>query len=127
MEPLTSKELDALAKELPVIKAWVAAVEAELLRRLEAEEQFDYVAYVPKRPSRLWNPEIDPVTILRKFANLSVVAPRTPLSPSQAEKTLGKLVYKDALAKHVVKVSSGMTLDFITPKTENLKAPLCKS
>lgn len=109
---MTPAEMDKLAKELPYVKAWVQAAEAELLRLLEAGEVLNNVALEPTRPMRKWEPGLDVVGFLSQFGSLDAVAPRKALSPPEAEKALGKKVYQDQIAKSVVKVSSGMRLTF---------------
>ena len=121
---LTNKQLDELAFHLPHVKAWVKAVEDELLKALEEGVQFSNVGLEPKQARRRWievmedGTPFDVLKFLRKFSRLDVVAPRVPLSPSEAEKTLGKLVYKDKCAEYVVKQSSGMKLAYSHPETE---------
>jgi hypothetical protein len=109
---MTNKELDRLAADLPHVKAWVSAVENELVAQLEAGVDFHNVKLVPKRATRKWLESIDPIALLRKFSKLDIVAPRKPLSPSEAEKTLGKKLYRDKLAESVSAVSSGMKLAY---------------
>ncbi len=109
---LTDKDLDDLAATLPHIKAWIAAVEAEIFSQLEHGVEFHNVKLVPKRATRKWLEGLDPLKLLRKFSKLDVVAPRVPLSPSQAEKTLGKKLYREKLAEHVSAVSSGTRLAY---------------
>lgn len=116
MKQLTDEQLDALAAELPLIKAWVAAVEARLIERLEAGVKFRHAELVPKRATRKWSTDLSPEELLERltaFADLDTVAPRSLLSPAQAEKTLGKKIYQDFLAELVTQESSGTTLRFI--------------
>jgi hypothetical protein len=109
---MTDAELDKLAFELPFVKAWVAAVEDELKSRAEAGSGFENVFLEPTRPTRKWDG--DPLPLLLRFAPLDTVAPREPLSPAQAQKTLGKKLYDEYLIKSVVSQSSGMKLTFRT-------------
>lgn len=116
MEQLTDEQLDALAAELPLVKAWVAAVESRLTERLEAGVEFRHAELAPKRAIRKWKIGLSSEELLEKltaFADLDTVAPRSPLSPAQAEKTLGKKVYRDSLAELVTQESSGTTLRLI--------------
>lgn len=113
MKPLTDEQLDLLAAELPLVKAWVSAIESRLLERLEEGVEFEHAKLVPKRALRKWSTDLGPeelVALLTDFADLDIVAPRSPLSPSQAEKALGKKVYQGHLAEHVTQEPSGMTL-----------------
>ncbi len=116
MEQLTDEQLDTLAAELPLVKAWVAAVERRLSERLEAGVEFDHARLVPKRAIRKWTTDLSPEELLVRltaFADLDTVAPRSTLSPAQTEKTLGKKVYQDSLAELVTQESSGTTLRLI--------------
>src|SRR5690606_25123724 len=116
MKQLTDEQLDALAAELPLVKAWVAAVEGRLIERLEAGVKFNHAELVPKRATRKWISDLSREELLERltaFADLDTVAPRSLLSPAQAEKTLGKKTYQDFLAELVTQESSGTTLRFI--------------
>jgi hypothetical protein len=93
MSNLTTEQLDELAYHLPHVKAWVKAVEAELLRRLRQGDEMENVSLGDTLGNRTWKDDCDPLKILRKFSRLDVIAPRKVLSPTQAEKTLGKSVY----------------------------------
>ncbi len=115
---LTDDELDELASQLPHVKAWTKAVEDELLRALEAGTVFKNVSLEPKSATRKWESSFDALATLRKFSDLDVVAPRVPLTPTQAEKILGKSLYVDRLAEFVVRQSSGMKLTYSHPETE---------
>lgn len=107
---MTNRQLDILAADLPFVKAWVSAVEDTLKAQLEAGETFVNVKLEPTRPTRNWVEGLDVLKILRKFSRLDVVAPRKVLSPSQAEKTLGRPLYRDKLAQFVASISSGVKL-----------------
>lgn len=119
MSNLTSEQLDELAYHLPHVKAWVKAVEAELLRRLRQGDEMENVALGDTLGNRAWRDDIDPLKVLRKFSRLDVIAPRKPLSPTQAEKTLGKQLYADKLAEFVHRPVTPMSkLVFSHPETE---------
>lgn len=115
---MTDEQLDALALDLPGIKAWIAAVEKDIEKALKDGATFTNAELVPKRANRAWQAGLDVLALLRKFSKLDVVAPRVPLSPSAAEKTLGKSVYSDGLAKFVVRESSGMKLAYKSTEVE---------
>lgn len=119
MTQLTSVDLDRLAAELPLVKAWVTAVETMIEARLNAGEVFGNAQLVPKNAIRKWSDGFDVTTLLTQFSPLDVVAPRIPLSPSQAEKVLGRTIYRNEIAEHVVKESSGLRLAYTsTTQTE---------
>jgi Protein of unknown function (DUF2800) len=110
---LTPEELDDLAYHLPHVKAWIAAVEARLTKALNEGIELKNVTLVPTQPRRYWIQEgKDLIATLRKFSKLDVVAPRTPLTPAQAEKTLGKKLFAAKLAELTVRTSSGVKLHF---------------
>lgn len=109
---MTNEELDQLAADIPYLKAWLSAVEKEVKKALEGGAEFDNAALEPTRPTRKWEKDLDVIQLLRKFSPLHTVAPRSPLSPAQAEKTLGKTVFTDHLSQHVVSESSGVKVTF---------------
>lgn len=119
MSLMTNEELNRLAADLPFIKSWVKAVEDEVKLALEQGAEFSNAKLEPTRPTRKWVDGLDILKLLRKFSKLDVVAPRVPLSPAQAEKTLGKKLFKDKLAESVVSQSSGLKLTFSTKELEN--------
>jgi hypothetical protein len=115
---LTDEQLDKLALDLPHVKAWVKAVEAEILRRLRAGEEMENVTLGDTLGNRAWKDDCDPMKLLRKFSRLDVIAPRKPLSPTQAEKTLGRTIY-EKLAQFVHRPVTPMSkLVFSHPETE---------
>lgn len=114
METLDTKELDELAQELPLIKLWVAAVEAEIERRLLEGEVFKFAAMRDKQAIRKWDDSIDMQEILTDYMPLEVAAPRVPLTPSKVEKMLGRAKF-ESLVQYVRKESSGQTLGFVNP------------
>jgi hypothetical protein len=121
MQPpgLTAEELDELAYHVPHVKAWLKAVEERLEAAINKGMELKNVSLVPTQPRRNWIHEgKDLITILRKFSKLDVVAPRTPLSPAQAEKTLGKKLFAAKLAGYVVRTSSGVKLQYATEDNE---------
>jgi hypothetical protein len=111
-ELMTNEELDALAKRIPTIKAWVAAVEKEIQKAIEEGHEFENVRIVPTRPTRMWRDDVDPIKVLRKFLKLDLAAPRKALTPAQAEEALGKKAFKEKVAEFVTSKSSGTKLDY---------------
>lgn len=112
MTPMTDEQMDQLASVIPLLKAWVSATETELRTRLESGSKFQSVSLVPSRATRKWETPSKIVETLKNFADLDVVAPRTPLSPAQAEKQFGRSVYQKELSKHVVQESTGTSLKY---------------
>lgn len=116
---MTAEQLDDLAFHLPHVKAWIKAVEERLALAINHGIELKNVSLVPTNPMRKWTQEgKDLIDLLRKFSKLDVVAPRTPLSPAQAEKTLGKRLYADKLAGFVIRTSSGVKLTYTHEEKE---------
>lgn len=111
-ELMTNEELDEFALRIPTIKAWLSAVEAEIARAIDAGHEFENVSLVPTRPSRVWVDDVDPVKILRKFLKLDQAAPRSVLSPAQAEKAVGAKLFREKIADFVTSKSSGTKLEY---------------
>jgi hypothetical protein len=109
---MTNEELDDLARRLPTIKAWIAAVEAEIQKAIEEGHEFENVELVPTRPTRVWRDEVDPIKVLRKFLKMDQAAPRKALTPAQAEEALGKKAFKEKVAEFVTSKSSGTKLAY---------------
>ena len=109
MSKFTDEELDQLARELPHVEAWVKAVKAELLSRLRQGSEMENVCLGDTLGNRAWKDDCDPLKILRKFSRLDVIAPRKALSPTQAEKTLGKSLYAEKLAQFVHRPVTAMS------------------
>jgi len=119
LSTLTDKQLDELAAQVPFVRSWLKAVEELISLRLDNGAELTNVFLVPTQPRRYWTKEGDDLlTLLRKFSKLDVVAPRVPLSPTQAEKTLGKKLFAAKLSEFVVKQSSGTKLAYATEETE---------
>jgi hypothetical protein len=93
MTLLTNEQLDELAFEIPHIKAWLKAVEKEIQDALAEGAELKNAKLEPRLGNRKWVAGADVLKALRKFARLDIVAPRVPLSPTQAEKTLGRNAY----------------------------------
>ena len=116
---LTPEQLDELAFHIPHVKAWLKAAEATLQSAINRGVELKNVELVPTRPTRYWTIEGKVLMdTLRKFSKLDVVAPRVPLSPAQAEKTLGKKLFGAKLAGFVVRRSSGVKLAYSNEETE---------
>lgn len=111
---MTNEDLDRVAAFLPEMKAWIAAVEAELLLALEAGADFQNACLEPIRPTRKWQEGLDIIHLLEEISDLDTIAPRKALSPAQAEKALGRALYREHVAGFVTNESSGMKLVFTT-------------
>jgi hypothetical protein len=111
--PELLEQMNLLAINMPLVKTWVEAVEKKLTEMLEAGVELPNAYLAPKRPSRKWHLEGEELILyLTKFSSLDVVAPRKPLSPSEAEKVLGKKLYVAEMAEQVYKESSGLALRY---------------
>jgi hypothetical protein len=116
---LTPAQLDELAFHIPHVKAWLKAAEATLQSAINKGVELKNVHLEPTQPRRQWT--IGGKVLmdtLKKFSKLDVVAPRVPLSPAQAEKTLGKKLYGAKLAGFVTRISSGVKLVYSNDETE---------
>jgi len=111
---MTNQDLDRIAVDLPIMKAWIAAVEAEILEALQSGAEFQHARLEPIRPVRKWQEGLDMVPLLLRFSDLDTVAPRKALTPAQAEKALGRNSYRENIAGFVTNASSGMKLVFTT-------------
>lgn len=111
-EPLTDQELDLLAAKLLLIKHWIKAVEAELIKRIpDSEHDFVHVSVSLGLGNRAWKDEEQALAALATLeSDTDMIAPRKVLSPTQAEKALGKKAYKEFLAAHVIRPSTGWKL-----------------
>jgi hypothetical protein len=113
MKPLTDEQLDSLAGMLPLIKAWVSAVEEQIELRLTEGASFKHVGLASKKAIRKWKDSEEMIRVLQNLADLDLVAPRSPLPPAQAEKKLGRVCYMQNLSEYVLQESSGVTLKYI--------------
>jgi hypothetical protein len=106
--------LDDLAGKMPLIKAWVAAIDTKIEELLIEGHAFENATLAPKRATRKWYLEGDAlIDLLSMYAPLDKVAPRVPLSPSQMEKEIGKKLYIAEMAEQVFSESSGLGLKYI--------------
>lgn len=116
---LSDAELDELASHVPFVKAWLKAVEDKIKSALDNGAELANVSLIPTQARRLWSKDgKDLIILLRKFSKLDVVAPRVPLSPAQAEKTLGKKLFAEKLSEFTVRQSSGMKLTYKQEDTD---------
>jgi hypothetical protein len=85
---LSDEDLAAAFQMLPAINAWSKAVMSEAMAVLASGRKLPGLKLVRgKSPPRQWAPEPDAVIRnLTRFLPLDVAAPRSPLSPTQAEK-----------------------------------------
>lgn len=114
---MTDAELDELALTLPLVEAWVTAAKKEIHKALQDGAVFKNAKLESKLGNRQWNADVDILAQLRKFSRLDVVAPRVPLSPTQAEETLGGKVY-DKLRSFVVRNPTAPKVVSINGMTE---------
>lgn len=115
---MTTQELDACVPDLLFIESWVASVKAEIQKALEAGAQMEHAGLEPKRGLRKWDAEESVVSttledLLRSLSrdpSPDVFAPRKVVTPSVAEKLVGKRAYLERLAPLVTAESSGYNL-----------------
>lgn len=114
---LSDAALGDLMNKIEIIGPWIESVRSLALQRLEAGQPVEGWKLVPKRASRKWADE-DAQSQIETLASdpkvtdemLDAITEVKLLSPAQAEKKLGKKQFDAAVAAHVVKTSSGMTL-----------------
>jgi hypothetical protein len=111
-ELTTLDKLDEVAKQVPLISAWLSAVEKKILETLESGEELTNATLVPKNAIRKWNPEVDILSVLSSLGSIDEVAPREPISPSKAASVLGKQAAKE-LEQYAIKESSGMKVSYV--------------
>jgi hypothetical protein len=88
---LNGEELAWVLRQIPIVRAWADAVEAEGLERLVREEEVPGFKLVEGRTHRIWNDEAKAKTALLQFEiPLDEVAPRELVSPAGAEKLTRK-------------------------------------
>lgn len=102
-----SKALE-IAKEL---ESWVKQVNKLALNELKNGVSIPGYKLVDKRGTRKWKDEEAATRVLvRKLKTSGAYEPRKLISPTKAEKALGKEVYCKVVAKHVTVSSSGVTM-----------------
>lgn len=115
---ISDEALGDLLNRIEIIGPWIESVKRLAQERLEANVPVPGWKLVPKRATRKWadaDEGADAVLTAMLQAGVppsvvQAVEKVDVLSPAQAEKKLGKRVYEDHVAPHVVKVSSGLTL-----------------
>jgi hypothetical protein len=108
---MTDEQLEKVAGLLPLVKAWVDAVELELEARIKNGVEFSTCVLVSKQTRRNWTPDVQILPILKSFGDIDKVAPRVPLSPSQAQKILGAAAMRE-LSQYVVSVPTTPSLAY---------------
>lgn len=121
---LSVEELDDLVPVVLLMEAWTASVRELILKSLEAGATFQNACLEPKRGTRKWDVEEalvrrairEALLGLGKNSDDDVIAPRATLSPSAAEKLVGKANFKALLATLVTSDSSGYNLKLTIQK-----------
>jgi len=126
VEPLSSADVAALMKHIPLIEDWCRAVFARAKDILLTTNNTGLPGYklVEGRSQRKWASEHTVVTALSDAARQlglddDAIFTKKLVSPAQAEKLLGKK--HPLLAEHVVKPAGNPTLVAETDKREPLK------
>lgn len=115
---MTTKELDALVKDVLFVEAWAAAVRAEILKALEDGAVMENAFLEPKRGLRKWDREetfvssvlSDILQRLGRNPDPDTYAPRKVVTPAQSEKLVGRRAYDEHLSSLVTSESSGYNL-----------------
>jgi len=94
---LTQKQLSMVMLRKPMIEAWLSAVEKTVKEKLLTGEDFDGFKLVEGRSLRKWRDESDAEEFLSEYYDDNQIFSRKLISPSQAEKLIGK--------KHANKIS----------------------
>lgn len=127
MEPamLDAGQLAVIMGRIPLFDAWVRSVENEALSRMMAGQSIPGLKLVDKRATRKWTMADEDVLEELKLPHILgdqaiLVAKLVALSPTQAEKKLGKGLWKRVTdAGLVEKKSSGLT---IAPENDRREA-----
>lgn len=116
-QKLSDLELSVLASRVASFKFWLASLEAELLRRLTSEDPPKYptVKAIRSQGNRKWvRPDSETLAMLLPFVNGNedMIAPRKLISPTQAEKLLGKATYNLKLSEFVERPEGAWRLKY---------------
>lgn len=94
-DKLTRQQRVNLLKLKPGLEKFLAAVEEQELAELESGAEPIAFKLVEGRSHRKWRDEGAAIVLLSQVADVEKVAPRTPLSPAQAEKFLKAVEVSD--------------------------------
>jgi uncharacterized protein (DUF2249 family) len=87
---LTQKQLSMVMFRKPMIEAWLSAVEKVVKEKLLTGENFEGFKLVEGRSLRKWQDENDAEELLSEYFDDNQIFSRKLISPSQAEKLIGK-------------------------------------
>ena len=108
---LSPEQLSRVMKLLPILDDWSAAVKEHVERQLRAGEPIEGFKLVERRAERKWIDEDEAAEVIEEIAGVGVDIYIEQLkSPAQIEKLVGKKTFKEKIAQHVVKKSSGLKL-----------------
>lgn len=110
---LTTEQLARTMSLLPILDDWSASVKDHIYRELLAGREVPGFKLVERRAERKWGDE-DKAEIAIQSHGVSTVdnvyEPQKLKSPAQIEKITGKKFFRENIAEHVVKKSSGLKL-----------------
>jgi hypothetical protein len=93
---LTNEELEEVLAQIPIVRAWAAAVEAEALTRLLHGQEIPGYKLVEGRSNRTWSNEESVRKALMKMGfSVDQFSPREFLSPAGIEDLLKKFKKSD--------------------------------
>lgn len=106
---LTDEQMRVAMEAKPLIEGWLSAVEAQIKERLEGGDGFDGFKLVEGRSLRQWTNEMSAAEALEEMLGAETAYTKKLLSPSQAEKVLGK-TRKAEIADLITKPTGKPTL-----------------
>lgn len=107
-EALTNKQIGDILPKLELISSYIKAVKAHAETEIKAGRSVPGFKVVERRAHREWLPNADDQIVL--LAGGEAFKPDELKSPAQIEKLVGKKKFKEHLAQHTVKKSSGVVL-----------------
>ncbi len=126
VENLTTEQIASLLGRTEVIQAWITALKAEAFGRASRGEPVPGYKLVLGKSNRAWdNPAVAQEALLSLGVPQDAVAPRTLVSPAQAEKVMvaHKIPVKSraVVTQHIVKPAGAPTLAAETdPRPEHV-------
>jgi CRISPR/Cas system-associated exonuclease Cas4 (RecB family) len=115
---LTEADLAFILPHIALIKSWCSDIEETALSSILSGKQIEGFKVVAGRSTRQWADEEQAADKLKGYLNQEELFNQKIISPTQAEKLLGKSKSKEALDGLVVKPSGKPTVVPVTDKRE---------
>lgn len=109
-EALTNKQIGDILPKLEMIANYIKAVKAHAETEIKAGRPVPGFKVVERRAHREWENESDAAEATESIGILQLFEKPKMKSPAQIEKLVGKKKFKEHLAQHTVKKSSGVVL-----------------